>query len=202
MAQKQKRIFSLTLLVAILSGCATMTPEQCQQASWMDVGLRDGLDGQPMSTLDERITDCKKVGVVVDTGRYVTGREQGLQTYCRLDNAITIGLSGGAYGGVCPPMIDAEFRRLYGKGFAVYELRTEVINLDARSGTLQRQLRDMDRDEEKQLRDAEKDEDRQRIRKDFDQRRYRLRNELTDLDHRLRRTRDALRFAEMALRGP
>lgn len=196
------RILPLTVLVAILGGCATMTPEQCQQARWMDVGLRDGLDGQPMSTLDERISDCKKVGVVVDTGRYVTGREQGLQTYCRLDNAISIGLSGGTYAGVCPPVIDAEFRRLYGKGFAVYELRNEVINLDARSTTLQRQLRDMERDEDKQLRDAEKDEDRQRIRKDFDQRRYRLRNELTELDHRLRRTRDALRLAEMTLRGP
>ena len=192
----------LCLLSALFSGCATMTPEQCQQASWMDVGLRDGLEGRPMTTLDERLDDCKKAGVVVDTGRYVTGREQGLQTYCRLDNAITIGLSGEAYSGVCPPLVDPEFRRLYSKGFAVFELRTEVANLDARGGTLQRQLRETDRDEDKQLREAEKDEDRQRIRKDFDQRRYRLRNELADLDHRLRRARDALRIAEMALRGP
>lgn len=196
------RILFVVVSVAIVSGCATMTPEQCQQADWMDVGLRDGLEGQLMSTLDERIEDCKKVGVVVDTGRYVIGREQGLQSYCRLDNAITIGLNGGNYSGVCPPMLDREFRRLYDKGFAVYELRTEVINLDARSGTLQRQLRDLDREEDKQLHYAEKNEERQGISKEFDNRRFRLRNELADLDHRLRRARDALRVAEIALRGP
>jgi len=202
MARAHLSVLSLALLVTFVTGCATMTPEQCQHASWMDVGLRDGLEGQPMSTLDERLSDCKKVGIAVDTGRYVTGREQGLQTYCRLDNAITLGLSGATYSGVCPPMVDADFRRLYAKGYAVFELRAEVMNLDARSGSLQYQLRDADRDEDKQLRETEKDEDRQRIRKEFDQRRYRLRSELADLDHRMRRARDALRFAEFALRSP
>lgn len=186
----------------LVTGCATMTPEQCRQASWMDVGLRDGLAGQPMMTLDERISDCKEVGVTVDTGRYVTGREQGLQSYCRLDNAITLGLNGSHYAGVCPPAIDPEFRRLFQKGYVVFELRTEVSNLDGRTLTLQHQLRDVDREEGKLLRETEKDEDRQRIRKDFDQRRFRMRSELVDLDYRVRHARDALRFAELALSRP
>ena len=192
----------LVLFVTAISGCATMTPEQCQRADWIDVGLRDGLEGNPMSTLDERISDCKKIGVVVDTGRYVTGREQGLLKYCQLDNALLLGLNGAFYAGVCPPMIDPEFRRLYDKGRAVFEWRSEVGRLEARSDALQRSLYDIGRDERRRIGEVEKDEDRKRIRKEFDQRRDQLRMELFDLDRKLQRARDALRSAEFALRSP
>lgn len=196
------RILTIALILALMSGCATMTPEQCQSANWIEVGQRDGLDGNPMTTLDERISDCKKVGVIVDTGRYVTGREQGLLKYCQLNNALSLGLNGVFYAGVCPPMIDPEFRRLYDKGREVFERRSEVGRLEARSDALQRLLYDIGRDEHRRISEVEKDEDRKRIRKEFDQRREQLRMELFDLDRKLQRARDALRSAEFALRSP
>jgi hypothetical protein len=184
---------------SLLAGCATMSPEECQLANWGDLGLRDGLEGKPMSTLDARIKDCAKAGVGADTGRYVNGRAQGLQTFCRLENAIPLGLNGGSYEGVCPPMIDGEFRRRFEMGRAVYRLRSEVSRLDARSDSLQRQLREAGRDEDKQIRETDKDEDRRRIRKEFDEHKNRVREELNDLDRRLRHKRDELRAAEFGL---
>ena len=176
-----------------------MTAEDCQRANWLDIGMKDGLSGEPMTTLDERIGICRKSGITVDTGRYVTGREQGLQTYCRIENAVTLGLNGAYYAGACPPMIDVEFRRRYDLAHAVYQARAELSSLEARSLSLQRQLHDIDHDEHKRVSDAEKDDDRKRIRKEFDQRRNYLRNELFELDRRVRRGRDALWEAESAL---
>lgn len=176
-----------------------MTAEECQRANWLEIGLKDGLSGEPMATLDDRIDICRKSAITVDTGRYVTGREQGLQTYCRIENAVTLGLNGAYYTGACPPMIDVEFRRRYDLAHAVYQARTELSNLEARSVSLQRQLRDIDLDEHKRVSDAEKDDDRKRIRKEIDQRRNYLRNELFELDRRVRRGRDGLRDAEIAL---
>lgn len=186
-------------LSVVLAGCATMSPEECQRANWADLGLQDGLAGQSMSMLDARMQDCTKAGVGVDTGHYVTGRAQGLQIFCRLENAIPLGLNGGNYEGVCPPMIDAEFRRRFAMGRAVYNLRSEVSRLDAHSDSLQQQLRKADRDEDKRVREADKDDDRRRIHREFDEHRNRLRDELSDLDRYLRRKRDELRAAEFAL---
>lgn len=182
-----------------IAGCATMSPEECKRANWAELGHQDGLAGKPMSMLDARMKDCSVVGIGADTGRYVTGRAQGLQTFCNLDNALPLGLSGGSYEGVCPPIIEAEFRHRFTMGRAVHDLRSEVGQLDAHIDKLQHQLHEADRDEGKRLQEASKDEDRRHIQKEFDEHRNRLRDELRDLDRHLQRKRDALRAAEFAL---
>ncbi|MBK9624532.1 MAG: DUF2799 domain-containing protein [Rhodocyclaceae bacterium] len=192
----------LCVSAALLASCATMTQEECQHANWLDIGLKDGLSGEPMATLDDRIGICRKAGIAVDTGRYVTGRDQGLQTYCRIENAVALGLNGSYYAGACPPMVDVEFRRRYELAHAVYQARTELAKIDSRSDALQRQLRDIDLAEYKRVSESEKDEDRKHVRKEFDDRRSRLRSELFELDRRARHARDALRAAELALSRP
>jgi hypothetical protein len=193
------RWLSLLLLGALLSGCETMSPDECRLANWNEVGLRDGLAGQALSVLDDRTKDCSKAGSRVDTNLYLAGRERGLQNYCRLENAAPLGLDGKGYAGVCPARIDHEFRRRHQAGYAVHDLRNRVSDLDGRSERLQRKLREADRDEDKQLKANDKDEDRKRIRKEFDERRRGIRNELGDLDRALRRSRDELRAAEYTL---
>ncbi len=183
----------------LMSGCETMSPKECQAANWSDVGMRDGVNGERLTMLDERVKDCAKAGTPVDTRAYLGGRERGLQSYCRLDNAATLGLNGSAYHGVCPGAIDAEFRRRHQTGYAVQALRTQVNDMDSRTRRLERRLRDADQDEDKQLKKAEKDEDRKRIRKEFDDKRRQWRRELSDLDRDIRHARHDLRSAEIAL---
>lgn len=190
---------TVLLLAAVISGCETMSPDECKYANWNDIGLRDGLSGQPLSLLSERVNDCTKAGTRVDTALYMASREQGLQSFCRLENAAPLGLSGTAYAGVCPALVDIEFRRRYQAGYAVHELRNKVSQLDNRSNRLQRQLREADKEEGQQLKATDKDDDRKRIRKEFDERRRHLRKELGDLDRAMQGTRDALRAAEFLL---
>ena len=155
MNTKNSAAWTIALLCSLIGGCATMSESECRHANWRDIGLRDGLDGQSMSLLDDRTNDCRKAGVTVDSGLYVAGREQGLRSFCRMENAIPLGLQGASYEGVCPPLIDGEFRRRHQLGYAVYSLRGEINAIDNRSEALQRQLRETDRDEEKALRDAD-----------------------------------------------
>lgn len=192
-------VCTATMLGLLLAGCETMTPSECKMANWSDVGLRDGLHGETLSILDDRVKDCAKAGATVDAARYLAGREQGLQDYCRVERAAPLGVSGQGYTGVCPPHLDAEFRRRHQVGYDVYQLRNKVRELDGRSDRLQHRLRDADRDEENALKAADKDDDRKRIRKEYDERRRRLREELKDLDRNLQRTRDDLRAAETML---
>jgi hypothetical protein len=165
------------LLLALLSACTTMSVEECKVARWGEVGLRDGLAGQPLSKLNDLAKDCAEAKVTVDTNAYLQGRDQGLITYCRPDNAVKLGLEGRSYQGACPASIDGDFRRRFSVGREVYDSREQTRNLDSRRMGLERQLREAKNDDE----------------------RRRFRNELSDLDYSLRRARDRARDAEWAL---
>ncbi len=183
----------------LLASCATMSPEECKRADWRAVGQADGLDGQPLSHLEDRAKDCAEVGVAVNTPVYLQGRDEGLRTYCRLDNAVPLGLSGGTYAGVCPPEIDMAFQHRFQIARGVYDLRSDVRSLDGQIHNLERRLRDLNQGEERRLKEATTDEQRKKLREALgDERRY-LRSEIIDADFRLRRKRDELRSAEHAL---
>ncbi len=192
---------SVKLCIAFLplwlaAGCATMSPEECRNANWRDVGLRDGQQGAALSHLDGRIKDCAESGVSVNTHAYLDGRAYGLRNYCRIENAMVMGLNGGYYQGVCPPDVDFVFRQRFQIGRAVYDLRAEVRGLDQRIESLERQLRATNQDEEKRLREASSDDERKRVRKAADDQRRDIRNDLGEADRRLHRKRDELRAAE------
>ena len=53
MALTLSRIAAALLIALTLAACATMSPQECRVANWNDVGLRDGLDGRPLSLLGE-----------------------------------------------------------------------------------------------------------------------------------------------------
>jgi hypothetical protein len=199
MVKRWMGMLAALLVAALGAGCDTMTPDECRVANWGDIGMRDGLAGQPLSVLDEHAKSCAKAGTGVDSASYNAGRERGLRSFCRLDNAAPLGLNGKSYAGVCPAPLDFEFRRRHQAGYAVYSLRGQIDSLDSRGERLQRRLRDADKDESKQLAATDKDEERKRIRREFDERRRDLRHELRDIDRNMQTTRDALRSAEYSL---
>ena len=199
MLPKSIRIISALALALTLASCATMSPEECRFANWADVGMRDGLEGKTLALLNERISDCAEAGVRVDGNTYLKGREAGLKSYCRLENAAPLGLNGGSYEGVCPAQIDGEFRRRYQLGYNVYAAHAEAARIDNRQQWLEQRLRQLDRDEDKRLRDANKEDDRRRIRRDIDDECHRVRDELRDLDRAQYRAREAVRYAEWML---
>ncbi len=154
-----------------------MSGDECRTANWRDVGLRDGLAGEPLSLLDRRTKACAEAGVTANAPLYLQGRNQGLPEYCRLDNAARLGLQGKTYHGVCAAGIDAEFRRRHAMGMDVYRARADLRTMDQRRRTL-----------EDRLAEARTDEERRR-----------RREELRDLDYDQRRARDRLRDAERDL---
>lgn len=192
------RAASTFLLCALLSGCAMMSAEECQHADWYALGLKDGIDGRPAAYVQQRVEACAEADVAADSRRYDQGRSEGLRQYCRLENAFSKGTNGGSYGGVCPPAVDAEFRRRFAIGRAAHDAKKEVKRIEGRIEIKERDLRNTYKDEENRLREETRDEDRRRIRREINQRRDRLRAEIDELDRALRRTRDRLFDVERA----
>ncbi|MDB5964538.1 MAG: hypothetical protein JWQ72_1038 [Polaromonas sp.] len=121
----------LASVLALLAGCEAMTPAECATADWRSRGLQDGMRG----TEDRAAAyyeSCSAAGRQIDLQLYRTGRSQGLLTYCRLDNAMSEGLAGHAYGDVCPPALDPNFRLFHEAAYAVYRTGSHINSL--RSG--------------------------------------------------------------------
>lgn len=114
----------------------------------------------------------------VDVASYRAGRTEGLQSYCRLGNALNEGLAGNSYGGVCPAPVDQNFRILHEAGYRTHEAHSTLARLQREQNQLQYELRD-----------SKTAEDRKRT----------LRDLLSRSDRRIEDARDALRSAEFRL---
>jgi len=164
--------------VILLSGCATLSQEDCRRGDWFGLGVRDGLAGENRGRLSDHVKACYEYGIAINNVAYFAGREQGLRDYCRIDNAFSVGLNGQRYQHVCPPSIDGLFGRYHSAAFALYEHRAEVDRLDREIYNKESRLHD------KKL----SDKDRERIR-----------FELRDMDRRYHYLRDDLYYHERQL---
>ncbi|XOV87505.1 MAG: DUF2799 domain-containing protein [Pseudomonadota bacterium] len=127
MQARKARIALTGLLVAIvLSGCATMSKEECVNADWRIIGFEDGASGSPANQIGVRRKACADHGVVPDKDAYDAGYAEGLVTYCVYDYGLAAGRNGRLANGVCP--LDSAYRTGYEDGivsFCTYEIGYE-----------------------------------------------------------------------------
>ena len=116
------------VLAATLSGCASLSEEDCLTADWAVMGEADGQQGLPVSEINRYRRQCAQYGVVPDTQAYLEARERGLALFCTHDNGYDQGRSGAAHRLVCPAAVEADFRRGYDLGRAVYVPLTDLRN--------------------------------------------------------------------------
>ena len=118
----------LTLSILALSGCATMSGDECVTSDWQAIGYEDGLQGYSASRIGSHRKACAKHGVTPDLQAYQDGREQGLQQYCRPSRGFSLGEGGGSYNGVCADHREGDFIDAYNTGHRLYSMRSAVNN--------------------------------------------------------------------------
>jgi hypothetical protein len=178
------RLIPITL-ICLLSGCATLSEDECRSANWFDIGLRDGHEGLPFTRIDEHREACSKFAISPDALRYRDGHAEGLNDYCRLGNAVRTGLRGQRYQGVCPGELGSRFAEYNEAAWQVYRIRQEIERVDNHLTSLERQLLDG------KLSDRKRDELRMEIRS-LDRDLFMLRMDLHRQEAILDRMMDAL----------
>ena len=109
------------LAVALLmSGCASMTREQCQTVDPQAQGYADGQKGYTTQSMDKILSTClsgQRAGSIADVSRfkndYLKAYQKGLAEYCTPANGERVGLLGQDYLGVCPKESEAPFLKEY-----------------------------------------------------------------------------------------
>lgn len=179
--QTHCRQFGLALVAAAtlgLAGCASMSPEECQVANWVEQGYADGRNGYTPTRITEHRKACAEVGVVPDGRRYRQGWDRGVLEYCTPANGVSTGRAGQAYRNVCPAHLEGPFVYWHQRGMEVYQAQRSVDDLDRQAAQARHQI------------DKEKDATRRRS----------LQRDLGRMERELRDARRELARAERRLR--
>lgn len=96
------RFYGIILSVALLTGCASLSEEECRVGDWQGIGYNDGTQGRLVTYFAEHVQACKKMGIYPNRQQWLQGREQGLPHYCRAENAYQRGKDGWNFNPVCP----------------------------------------------------------------------------------------------------
>ena len=110
----------ILFMVALLSGCATMSKKECLNANWDAIGYSDGSRGIHYSHLEKRRQSCLEYQVVPDDIAYRHGWDQGIRRYCTSTTGYNLGTAGKAYPNICPSDVAADFRSGWEQGIGNY----------------------------------------------------------------------------------
>ncbi len=117
------RLTAVLLFALALSGCAAMSPEECEFADWDSLGELDARQGRAYDYLAQRGKACNEAGFAVDSAAYRAGWERGIPRYCHVDQGFADGIAGRAYRRICPVELEAEFLDGYNIGQGIYQAR-------------------------------------------------------------------------------
>ncbi len=92
-----------------LSGCATLSRDECQSGDWHKIGMQDGSDGRTEDRFKTHAKACELDRSVVSKAAYLEARQKGLELYCTQVRGYREGSLGQKYLGVCPAHTASQF---------------------------------------------------------------------------------------------
>ena len=145
-------------LAFFLSGCATLSEDECLAADWWIIGHKDGSEGEPFAVLAEHHEACAEYGVKPDRIAYAEGRQSGLQTYCSRFNGYRIGRNNSSYRGVCIGPLKESFLEGFRRGKEVRGIEMEVWDIKRERRKLRGEIDELEEELEAQRIRFESDE--------------------------------------------
>jgi hypothetical protein len=126
-----------------LSGCASMSGDECAMSDWHTIGFEDGSRGYTAERLGSHRKACARHGVAPDLRAYQAGREEGLREFCQPTRGFNLGANGGNYNGVCSTYEEPQFLDAYRSGYHLYNLRSSVDSATHQIESKRRELADI-----------------------------------------------------------
>ena len=121
----------LNKLIAIsallfLTGCATMSKDECLHADWYIKGLSDATEGFALSRIDDHAKACARVAVKPNMQDYESGHKKGARLYCVPEKGYSEGRNGAAYNGICPVELEKNFLNSYSDGRELFDIQQKI----------------------------------------------------------------------------
>lgn len=128
------KTFLVMLWLVLLSGCATLSKDQCKAVQWSERGERDAYDGYARDRIEEYAKSCAEHGITPDRVIYAEGFERGLVKFCQPQRGFEYGRGGKSYRNTCPRDLEPEFLRGYRLGRLLHADETAKSSIDSKFG--------------------------------------------------------------------
>ncbi len=117
-------VLSVTVLSStyLLSGCATLSKEECLVGDWQAIGYNDGVAGYHSERLASHAKACAKASIAPDYQAWERGRQLGLKQYCTTNNAYNLGRRGRKLNNICPIAMVNTLQNANQRGLDYYAL--------------------------------------------------------------------------------
>jgi len=141
-----KRIVRCSIALAaagVMSGCASMSQDECRLADWYSVGFEDGARGHSADHIGQHREDCAEHGIAPDFQAYQSGRSAGLAEFCQPANGFHYGAGGSSYTGVCPAELEQGFLPAYQDGRQLHQLQSQVNAIDSKIRSNHRKIKNL-----------------------------------------------------------
>lgn len=117
----------VVLVIALaVSGCASLSKNECLNADWRIIGFEDGNKGYPLDRIGQHRKACARVKVIPDMDDYEKGHLKGAREYCTPARGYSEGAKGAAYQGICPEDLAGAFLGGYRDGQELYALNRKL----------------------------------------------------------------------------
>ncbi len=130
----------------VLTGCASMSGDECITGDWHAIGFEDGSRGYAADRLGDHRKACARHGVSPDFAAWRDGHEEGLRLYCQPSRGFNVGAGGGSYNGACAPDLEPAFLDGWRTGNHLYTLRS---NVDSANSAIYARKRELEETQER-----------------------------------------------------
>jgi len=138
---KTHSLVALLATLCALSGCASLSQNECLTADWESIGYRDGSRGYDAGRIGAHSEACAEHGIRADRQLYEEGRLRGLELYCTGENGVRLGRQGYSYSGVCPLSLEGTFMRGFQFGRELHTMDTRMQELRGEINKVQTELK-------------------------------------------------------------
>lgn len=112
--------------IVLLSGCATLSKQECMVGDWQTIGYNDGVAGYTADRLALHSKACAKASVALDYQAWSRGRQLGLKQYCTVTSAYNVGRRGQKLSNVCPATLANHLQAAHQQGLDYYALDSQL----------------------------------------------------------------------------
>lgn len=178
------------LLSCTISGCATLSKNECLNGDWLTIGYEDSAKGEPRERIGAHQEACSEYGITPDFTAYQKGYDNGLLLFCTPRNGFIKGKSGYQYTGICPEKLETGFLDGYDGGREIYQYTAKSNALDHDLHSMNRRIvaleHEIRENEHILLKDSIPKDQRRKIYHTIEE----LKNEQYDLEHHFQNTLD------------
>lgn len=137
------QFLTITIPFLLLTGCATLSQDECKVANWQTIGFEDGAKGYSSERISAHRESCADYGIAPNLEKYLFGYRQGVRQYCVPSRGFALGRKGSDYNGICPTDLEQSFLSYYRQGEKVYELEHAIEQMKNDHRTLMQEHDDL-----------------------------------------------------------